>query len=125
MHPLFPSGDWEGFYTYTDGPQARKHEMHCQLNFGGGKVHGVGSDDVGPFSWKGTYNKQAMECKMVKTYRKEKPVNYEGHVDENGIWGLWNINGVHSGGFHLRPIKGAQSAHAQEAQAKKAKASAK
>jgi hypothetical protein len=32
-HPLFPSGEWEGFYTHAFGPHARRHMMSFALTF--------------------------------------------------------------------------------------------
>jgi hypothetical protein len=32
-------------------------------------------------------------------------VYYDGHVDENGIWGTWYIPPFMSGGFHIWPKK--------------------
>ena len=118
-HQRFPSGDWEGFYTYASGPQAEKHQMQCQLNFKAGRIHGVGNDDVGPFSWKGAYNKQLMECAMTKTYRSKAPVKYQGYVDENGIWGTWTIGQLATGGFHLWPKATAQQKEHKEKASKK------
>jgi len=44
---MLPSGDWDGFYTYAAGPEARQHTMPSRLNFTDGLVSGGGSDDVG------------------------------------------------------------------------------
>ena len=57
IHPLFPSGEWEGFYTYEMRPKADRHEMHSMLDFKNNMVKGSGGDDVGRFSWKGSNNK--------------------------------------------------------------------
>ncbi len=51
-HPLFPSGDWEGFYTYAFGPGADRHSMAFHLDFQNNQVSGAGGDDVGPFRWR-------------------------------------------------------------------------
>ncbi len=119
-HQLFPSGDWEGFFTYSFGPGVERHPMHCRLNFKLGKVHGTGSDDIGPFSWKGTYNKRMLECQLIKTYRNQSKVGYQGHVDENGIWGSWTIGKGDRGGFHLWPKDtGQQGQEASSASKKK------
>lgn len=98
MHPLFPSGEWEGFYSYYQGDQ---RPMPCALSFCEGIVTGNGSDEVGPFTWKGTYSIAALTCTMTKYYSSHT-VFYKGEVDENGIWGYWEMNGGR-GGFHLWP----------------------
>ncbi len=97
-HPSFPSGDWIGFYL-EDG---QKQKMKCQLEFKNGNVTGNGSDSVGAFKWTGTYDLNSETCSMVKRYLGAHTVNYEGHADENGIWGKWRIFN-YSEGFHLWP----------------------
>ena len=67
-HPLFPSGNWQGFYTYASGPQARKCNMPSVLSFLGGSVSGGGSDNVGSFVWSGTYNSTSLICQLTKSY---------------------------------------------------------
>ena len=103
-HPAFPSGDWEGFYTYSYGEEAGRHRMAFNLNFENGEVTGGGTDNVGPFTWKGHYDTQTMTCVMLKSYLTHV-VLYEGKVDENGIWGTWKISDHFTGGFHLWPTK--------------------
>ena len=110
-HPLFPSGDWEGFYTYRQGPSAAQHKMGFYLDFANNKVKGTGSDDVGGFFWDGDYSKETMKCKMVKSYASHT-VHYRGHVDENGIWGTWEMPFM-SGGFHIWP-KGSNNNQEEE-----------
>lgn len=100
-HPHLPSGKWEGFYSYTYGPDSAKHDMRFHLTFNDGNISGRGNDDVGYFTWKGTYNLQSMTANLVKFYPTHQ-VNYQGWVDENGIWGNWNIS-VCKGGFHIWP----------------------
>lgn len=102
-HPLFPSGDWEGFYTYTQGPDAARHPMQLTLNFAANAISGSGSDDVGPFVWEGQYDLRQLHCRMMKYYPSHS-VKYEGWADENGIWGKWEIMGFR-GGFHIWPKK--------------------
>jgi len=46
-----------------------------------------------------------MRCTIVKSYPTHR-VHYEGYIDENGIWGNWQLN-FNSGGFHLWPKEGA------------------
>ncbi len=102
QHPLLPSGEWEGFYKYPfDG---LKHEMRFLLHFQDQTITGSGSDDVGSFSWVGTYDLQSMTCKMTKFYHGRHTVAYDGYIDENGIWGHWNISGF-GDGFHIWPTE--------------------
>lgn len=78
--------------------------MYCMMTFSQGKLTGEGGDDVGPFRWRGQYDKEQMSCRMIKFYPFHDVI-YEGHVDENGIWGTWNLSGM-TGGFHLWPKGG-------------------
>lgn len=113
-HPLLPSGEWEGFYVYKQlyfGKE--KGEMSFTLNFHEQTVEGSGSDEVGGFSWKGVYNLESMTCKMVKYYDTHK-VFYNGHIDENGIWGTWEISDDWNGGFHIWPKPGAAAEREEE-----------
>lgn len=103
-HPLFPSGEWEGFYTMQMGPGAEQHKMQFTLNFKNHIVKGAGGDDVGSFSWKGKYDTEELVCNMTKFYQTHT-VDYKGEVDENGIWGVWTIDQFSSGGFHIWPKK--------------------
>ncbi len=102
QHPLFPSGDWTGFYTYASGPTAVKHPMDCRLQFIDGRVSGEGVDDVAAFRWTGTYDTALLTCKLVKQYLGRHAVSYDGQVDENGIWGNWHLENF-TGGFHIKP----------------------
>lgn len=101
-HHLFPSGEWEGFYTYAHGPGAERHIMSFILQFQNNVVTGNGGDDVGPFSWRGQYDKENLRCQMTKYYNTHT-VFYDGQVDENGIWGTWTIGDYFRGGFHIWP----------------------
>ena len=100
-HHLFPSGDWEGFYTYRMGPNASRYPMAFNLEFQNGKVVGVGADDTGSFSWEGKYDSGLLVCRMDKQYHGQHDVYYDGRVDENGIWGQWKMGNYSTGGFHI------------------------
>ncbi|MEL6924447.1 MAG: hypothetical protein AAFO94_10405, partial [Bacteroidota bacterium] len=119
-HPLFPSGNWEGFYTYRMGPDAAQHKMAFHLDFQRNIVRGTGSDDVGGFFWDGDYDKESMTCNMVKSYSTHT-VNYKGHVDENGIWGQWEMS-LMSGGFHIWPKGNGEQKQRKEKKPKAKKA---
>ena len=122
QHPLFPSGEWEGIYNYKilDGMQDK---MEFSLNFHEQKVSGFGSDSVGPFTWAGHYDTEKGTCQMTKQYTGQHSVFYNGHVDENGIWGTWTVEEGWSGGFHIWPKKKGQGSVKQAR--KKAKVKAK
>ena len=103
-HSFFPSGEWEGFYTYNYGSAGAKHPMSFILKFSQGIVKGVGNDDIGTFTWKGAYDTKEMTCHMTKFYtNRSHTVFYNGLVDENGIWGQWRIHAMGTGGFHIWP----------------------
>ncbi len=102
-HPLFPSGEWEGFYTYEFGPGAQRHWMSFVLRFQDGSITGEGTDDIAFFMWQGSYDTVSLNSIMTKSYPSHK-VDYKGNVDENGIWGTWRIRFSH-GGFHIWPKK--------------------
>lgn len=101
-NPLFPSGEWEGFYTLEFGPQAGRHMMSFTLTFKNGTVTGSGLDDVDYFTWRGLYDTEKLRCSLRKTYPSHT-VFYDGYVDQNGIWGSWDIPLFSRGGFHLWP----------------------
>jgi len=120
-HPLLPSGEWEGFYCYHHDPE--QHKMMIDLTFLNSIVTGMGVDDVAPFTWKGKYDLAKFKIDMTKSYSTHS-VFYKGDIDENGIWGLWEILHDYSkyppfmvdaikeiakdsiqGGFHIWPKK--------------------
>jgi hypothetical protein len=113
LHPFFPSGEWEGFYTYSTRGAAEKHPMHFTLLFKDNVVTGTGGDDLGSFSWKGAYCKEQLTCSMTKHYHNRHSVSYRGQVDENGIWGTWLLWGA-TGGFHIWPKAREKSEQAEE-----------
>lgn len=105
QHNYFPSGIWDGFYLYVAGPDSYRHEMYFYLDFKDGVVTGSGSDDVGGFTWSGTYSKDTLAVVMTKQYPYHL-VHYRGMADDSGIYGQWVIPGDLSGGFHIWPRKG-------------------
>jgi len=100
--PLLPSGEWEGFYCYFHTPT--QHKMFTELTFSKSIVSGSGVDDVSAFTWAGKYNLEHFKIKMTKQYLTHK-VFYKGDIDENGIWGTWEITSYLTGGFHIWPKK--------------------
>lgn len=86
--PYLPSGEWEGFYCYNTN--ARQHKMSIDLSFKEGRVSGGGVDDIAAFTWQGSYDIQTYKVKMKKSYPTHS-VFYRGDIDENGIWGIWEL----------------------------------
>lgn len=82
----FSSGRWTGYWQQGT-VQAR---MRLTLTFSGGVVSGEGSDPVGPFTFRGTYDVGSGRCDMVKHYQSHR-VRYTGDADEDGIRGQWEI----------------------------------
>jgi len=109
MHLFFPSGEWEGFFVYFRGGEQYKMLFH--LDFKDGVLTGSGADAVNSFTWKGKYSIEDFTCRMVKSYPTHQ-VFYDGHADENGIWGLWKMD-FFTGGFHIWP-KGKEMSEAVE-----------
>jgi hypothetical protein len=102
---LLPGGQWEGFYSYHGNTQ--KHKMDMELNFSNLSISGSGVDDVGTFIWEGKYDLTEYKSKLVNQYQTHK-VHYNGSIDENGIWGIWELFMdfyTLSGGFHIWPKK--------------------
>jgi len=129
-HPHLPSGEWEGFYCYHSSPA--QHKMATELHFAAGVVTGVGTDDVASFVWEGKYDLDTGKLEMTKTYATHD-VLYRGDIDENGIWGVWEIVYDYSklppgmeaiikaslrdtltGGFHIWPKPRATNANNNE-----------
>ncbi len=101
-HSFFPSGEWEGFYTYAFGPDSRRNMMSFALTFKNGNVSGSGIDNIAYFIWRGNYDTEKLRCWMQKRYPSHT-VFYDGYVDQNGIWGTWEIPPLSRGGFHIWP----------------------
>lgn len=97
---MFPSGPWTGFYSYHPGD---RHRMELRLTFTNGALTGDGTDDVGPFVFKGRYDAAALECYWTKTYLGAHDVFYRGFREGKGIWGTWEISLHFHGGFHIWP----------------------
>jgi len=117
-HPYFPSGIWDGFYLYASGPQSHRYEMYFYLDFTDGNVTGSGSDNVGSFTWNGSYDAKTFAVKLVKHYSSHV-VHYDGMADESGIYGRWSILDANSGGFHIWPRKGGEKAEDAVVEVKK------
>ena len=89
-HKFFPSGAWRGVYRYPDQHDGTQHDMRFHLRFRAGKITGAGTDDVGPFTWRGTYDVTSFVVVLTKRYATHQ-VFYEGMADAPGIFGRWNL----------------------------------
>ncbi len=101
---MFPSGPWKGFW-HQDGYGCQEMEQF-ELEFApGGTVRGQGTDVVGVFTYRGTYDPSAGSVRMTKQYLGRHSVDYEGAVDGEGkITGTWRIGEYWSGPFSLYPV---------------------
>lgn len=97
----FPSGQWIGFYTYSNRTQ--KYLMDLVLEFRNGIIAGEGADGIGFFGIDGRYYPKEAECVWIKTYYGKHSVEYSGFREKRGIWGTWTISST-KGGFHIWPI---------------------
>ena len=109
---LFPSGPWTGFYNYT-GPEDR-HRMDLHLEFVNGRMTGDGTDNIGLFLIKGSYQTALRECEWTKTYPRSHQVFYRGYRDGHGIWGTWEIPPFSRGGFHIWPCRATEEEQVEE-----------
>ena len=101
--PRFPSGEWVGFWLQR--AYAGRQWMRLILTFKDGVISGGGSDRVGDFDMRGTYDLKSGACSIVKSYVGAHNLIYDGRNEGDGmwIWGLWHIPGDDRGGFHLWP----------------------
>ena len=103
----FPSGPWVGFWLQR--PLAGRQWMReVYLRFADGKVSGFGSDWVGEFSFRGTYDLKTGRVALRKDYVGSHTVRYDGQNENDGqwLWGIWTLRdvlGSDRGGFHLWP----------------------
>ena len=96
----FNSGEWTGFFVEAEKPGW----MHLFLVFKDGSITGEGTDYVGPWHIRGSYDEKTGECSWVKQYLKKHHVEYSGKfVDGTGIVGVWNIGGYLTGEFRIWP----------------------
>lgn len=99
----FTSGTWNGFYIEKHNDN--RGWMHLYLDFTEGQMKGEGTDYVGPWVLKGTYDAQTAECIWTKQYMGKHIVKYTGKLGENGITGSWSIGGLLNGPFHIWPSR--------------------
>jgi len=74
------------------------------LHFSAGNVEGSGTDNVGPFTFQGTYDGDGAIV-LIKRYPRHK-VEYKGIYDGEGTtFGEWSIGALWRGKFALTPEK--------------------
>ena len=100
--PRFPSGEWKGFWLQQGFPG--RQWMRLAMQFTGGLITGEGSDCVGQFVLRGTYDLEDGRCAITKTYLGQHAVHYNGSNEGDGkwLWGVWKLQ-TETGGFHLWP----------------------
>jgi hypothetical protein len=99
--PRFPSGPWVGFFLQK--PLVGKQTMEMRLVFQAGKMTGEGRDRVGDFLVDGQYHLADGKCHWTKKYLGKHDVFYQGYNEGKGIWGVWKIGNLQTGGFHIWP----------------------
>lgn len=99
----FPSGPWTGYYQYPSGERGTQDML---LQFEDGRMTGMGYDELGQFEIMGTYDEASKEASWLKLYPDGHEVDYRGFREGPvpGIWGVWDIPGNWSGGFHIWPL---------------------
>ncbi len=88
----FATGEWKGFFVQPDS--RHRHAMDLVLEFGRGKISGIGEDFVGRFTIRGTYDTQTSACMWTKQYIGQHSVQYTGQARQGGIIGQWRIPGL-------------------------------
>lgn len=97
----FPSGRWIGFFLQKEVPG--RHQMELLLTFRAGVLTGEGRDRVGRFLVRGKYDLADGKCYWNKRYVGKHDVHYRGYNEGKGIWGVWTIEPIWRGGFHIWP----------------------
>jgi hypothetical protein len=104
--PKFPSGPWTGFFLQWWVPG--RHPMEIELTFNDGRLQADGSDQIGPFTFQGDYDRADGKCRWSKQYTGKHQVTYTGVNEGEGIWGIWEIRALgglfkDQGVFHIWP----------------------
>ena len=100
MEDDFTSGPWTGFYIEWNGQRMR---VDLSLTFKEGRMTGSGDCPAGAFILVGRYDPEANDLHATMTYPGSHDVFLKGFRDTRGIWGLWEIPGDSTGGFHIWP----------------------
>lgn len=96
----FPSGAWTGYYQQ----HGSRWRQDLDLAFANGTLRGTGSDPVGAFAVRGTFDAVTGEVTWRKTYAHGGAVvHYRGFREGKGIWGVWEIRAYERSGFHIWP----------------------
>lgn len=75
-----------------------------ELHFRSGTVSGSGTDIIGEFTFRGEYDEQTGQVRLVKQYLGKHRVKYDGKPDGEGcIIGTWSIDDDWRGPFRLHP----------------------
>lgn len=104
----YPSGRWTGFYQQAGG----RFRQDLDLHFAGGVITGGGSDPVGTFTIKGSYEPGSGDVRWTKRYTSGHSVYYRGFREGKGIWGTWQIPPFQRSGFHVWPLAAGEAAGA-------------
>jgi hypothetical protein len=115
--PRFPSGAWTGFFQQSWKAPGR-FRTNLDFHFQDGELWGEGSDLVGRYTVRGTYDPADGRCEWTKQYLGQHTVSYLGYNEGNGIWGVWEIRllfGLYRdrGVFHLWPAGRSPGAEAE------------
>lgn len=93
------SGKWAGQYTQYN----KAHAFEQELMFSSGRLSGDGSDGVGQFKVKGSYDIETGELNWIKSYIGRHNVEYTGIFDGSEITGTWRIHSD-GGAFKMTPV---------------------
>ena len=96
--PRPPPGKWLGYYLYHLA--VVQHRQTIRLYFSNYAIVGNGTDDVGNFTIKGSYDPELREARWQKCYVTHD-VLYRGFYEDSSIWGIWRIDDRASGGFRI------------------------
>jgi hypothetical protein len=94
------SGQWAGFLNSRTESSLR---FDVLLEFSSNSVTGVGNDENGMFVLSGEYEHSVKEFRWVQTYPFGTTVFYRGFWENGCIWGTWQSDDGHHGGFEIRP----------------------
>ena len=83
----------------TSSPARRASQYGPAEEYG----NGDGVSPVGVFTLAGRYDAEANEMQATLIYPGSHETLLKGYRDNRGIWGLWQIPGDSSGGFHIWP----------------------
>lgn len=95
------SGPWEGYWIQ---PPPCQHLMLMHLCFVGGRVTGIGHDEIGGFEVAGSFSPTGL-VEWTKAYETHS-VKYWGNLTSDGIHGTWWLSRCLSGAFAVWPLIG-------------------